>query len=232
MLRTFRLGNRKAVLCVATQIGFDKPENQDSFEFKADASCLAVSVCDGLGSAPSSAAGSKKAAELLAELLVSGCFDKFDFQKKWLSFFPEQPEQFNATAKFVSIRDDAIFYGGVGDGIIAISTGGHLTTCLAHGEFSNQTSCIYDIYYPTEFVEQSISMGKDAVIIISTDGFSEDIGDDGLMMLIDAARESMSTKEGAIEFEHSLSELLENWPNKTNGDDKTVAFIYLEEVGR
>ena len=65
--------------------------------------------------------------------------------------------------------------------------------------------------------------------MISTDGFSEDIKEDGLEMLMNAAGESLQNQKTGEEFDRSLIELLENWPNPTNGDDKTVAFILVEE---
>ena len=46
---------------------------------------------------------------------------------------------------------------------------------------------------------------------------------------MNAARESLQNQKTGEEFDRSLVELLENWPNPTNGDDKTVAFILVEE---
>lgn len=232
MLNVYTLNNRKVIVCSASRIGFDKHENQDSLLVGTNDTDLAVAVCDGLGSAVHSAQGSRKAAELLTSMLLDGSFEKIAFQKAWLRCFPENPQKFNSTAKFISVKRDSISFGGVGDGVIAVRANGQLVTSVSHGEFSNQTSCLFDLYYPYAFSEQSITFLGNALAIISTDGFSEDVKEDGLAILMDAAFDSLGDPEKAKEFDESLENLLKEWPNKTNGDDKTVAFIFVEESGK
>lgn len=229
MFQTNRIGKYLISICFSSQIGYEKQENQDSIFCSANKEAFALSVCDGLGSAPLSAAGSAAAAKIMVDQLLSGHFEKDSFKEEWLKQFPEDTKKYNTTAKFVLIGKEEIRFGGIGDGIIAISVNGTITEYANHGDFSNQTSCIFDLAYDANFKDEIISLSCPSVIMISTDGFSEDIKEDGLEMLMNAARESLQNQKTSEEFDQSLAELLENWPNQTNGDDKTVAFILVEE---
>ena len=229
MLKTYRIDKYLISVCFASQIGLEKQENQDSIFFGVSNEFFALSVCDGLGSAPLSATGSASAAKIMVEQLLSGHFEKGVFKEEWLKQFPEDTKKYNTTAKFVLIGKEEIRLGGIGDGVIAVSTNGAITEYANHGDFSNQTSCIFDLTYDANFKDEAVSLSCPSVIMISTDGFSEDIKEDGLEMLMNAAGESLQNQKTGEEFDRSLVELLENWPNPTNGDDKTVAFILVEE---
>ena len=56
------------------------------------------------------------------------------------------------------------------------------------------------------------------------------IKDEGLALLFKEAESLFSTENKIKEFDESLADLLNDWPNKTNGDDKTVAFIGVREA--
>ena len=229
MIQRFEAEKYRITLCFASHIGFDKTENQDAIHFAANGNAFALSICDGLGSAPLSALGSEKAAKLMVEHLLSGSFDKNEFKEAWVKTFPDNTQLFNTTAKFILIQNKSIRLGGVGDGLIAIQNKDGIVSQTNHGDFSNQTSCIFDIKYDENFVDETKKLTIPSVIMIATDGFSEDIKEDGLEVLMKAAVDSLSNEEACQEFDASLLELLQHWPNKTNGDDKTVAFILVEE---
>ncbi len=229
MLKSFQIGKYSVSMCFASQIGFEKPENQDSIYFDANGDSFGLSICDGLGSAPLSAQGSAEAAKIMVTQLMSGVFEKGAFKEEWLKRFPDSPQKYNTTAKFVSLGQGKIRIGGIGDGIIALNVGGTITEYASRGDFSNQTSCVFDLAYDANFVDVTIQLTCPTVIMISTDGFSEDIKEDGLETLMNFAYESLQKPETSEEFDRSLEGLLKNWPNLTNGDDKTVAFILVEE---
>lgn len=229
MLKAYRINKYLISVCFASQIGLEKQGNQDSIFFGANKEAFAVSVCDGLGSAPLSALGSASAAKIMVEKLLSNHFEKGAFKEEWLKQFPNDTKKYNTTAKFVLIEKEEVRLGGIGDGIIAVSANGAITEYANHGDFSNQTSCIFDLAYDANFKDEVIPLSCPSVIMISTDGFSEDIKEDGLEMLMNAAQESLQNQKTGEEFDRSLVELLENWPNPTNGDDKTIAFILVEE---
>ena len=230
MIKKCKCSDIEIALCINTKIGFEKENNQDSYFFSSSDNAFAISICDGLGSAKNSAEGSKKAARLLVELLVNNEFNRERFQSEWLNYFKDNPKEYNTTAKFIKISGDGIHFGGIGDGLIAIKTEQETTILSDRGEFSNQTACIFDINYPNAFVEKNLPLNGKALMIICTDGFSEDVKDDGLETLFKEAEILFQANNISEEFDKSLVELLDNWPNKTNGDDKTVAFIAVRKA--
>lgn len=151
MLKTYRINKYLISVCFASQIGLEKQENQDSIFFGVNNESFALSVCDGLGSAPFSATGSASAAKIMVKQLLSGRFEKGVFKEEWLKQFPEDTKKYNTTAKFALIGKEEIRFGGIGDGIIAISMNGAITEYANRGDFSNQTSCIFDLTYDANF---------------------------------------------------------------------------------
>lgn len=229
MLKSFQINKYSVTVCFVSQIGFEKPENQDSIFFDANSDSFGLSICDGLGSAALSAQGSAEAATIMVTQLLNGRFGKDSFKKEWLKRFPDSTQKYNTTAKFVFLGQGKIRLGGIGDGTIALKSGGKISEYTSRGDFANQTSCVFDLAYDANFVDKTILPKFPAAIMISTDGFSEDIKDDGLEILMNAAYESLQNPKTSEEFDDSLNELLKNWPNPTNGDDKTAAFILVEE---
>lgn len=225
MVGTIKVKNITIVYCFRTQVGFDKEANQDFVSVCNDNDGFSIVVCDGLGSAKLSAQGAQTAALLLSNMILSKEFRKDDFANKWKASFPSHPEQYNTTAKFVLIRDGQVRFGGVGDGLIAIKTNGSIFEQVDHGAFSNQTSCIADPLFSSGFKDQNMAYSDSMVGLISSDGFSEDIEDGGIGGLLQQAEGSLSDEKKSQEFDEELGRLLADWPNKTNGDDKTVAFV-------
>ncbi len=212
-------------VCFCSEKGFDKEENQDSVRVADSKNSVSVSICDGLGSAKKSAEGSNFASALLSNLVLEDSFDKRQFQKEWLERFDENPSLYNTTAKFICLRATAIKYGGIGDGLIAMMADGKMVTSLDHGAYSNQTSCVYDPFFQMRFQTCEEPFQDECIALISTDGFSEDLVDETIQDLLLEAKDSLKQEDKANEFDESLASLLKNWPNKTNGDDKTVAFV-------
>ena len=230
MIKKYKISGLEITLCFNTKMGFEKENNQDSCFFDANDNVFAISICDGLGSAKKSAEGSNKASKLLVDLLIRNEFNKERLQSEWLENFKENPKEYNTTAKFIKITKDSIHFGGVGDGLIAIKSEHHTTTLSDKGEFSNQTACMFDINYLNAFTEMTLSLNDKVIMLICTDGFSEDIKDEGLDLLFKEAKNLFGIETKIKEFDESLIDLLNNWPNKTNGDDKTVAFIGVRKA--
>ena len=228
MIKQIRTKDVTIKMCINTQIGFDKRENQDAYAFDRSKNAFVVSICDGLGSAKLSAIGSKCAANLMVEHQLALNKNPIDFQRKWInSFADKDPLIFNTTVKYIKINKCTVSYGGIGDGMIAFLKGKKFITQTNHGEFSNQTASVLDPYYSDKYMEESFRSLKECVCLICTDGFSEDIDTKDLKTLLKASRESLSNRKKAKEFDEEIQNLLANWPNQTNGDDKTVAFILV-----
>ena len=233
MFKVIRLKSATIRLCINSQIGFDKKENQDAFAFDKKSDSFVVSVCDGLGSAKLSAEGSKYAAETMVNRQLSQNNSPLDFQRDWVNHFPgENQLMYNTTAKFLKIYKKTINYGGIGDGLIAFLKGKKLITQTSHGEFSNQTSSVLDPYYSDKYLNEKLEYRKECTCLICTDGFSEDIEIKDLKELLKTAREALRSNRKAEEFDQAVQTLLANWPNTTNGDDKTVAFVQIRRTRR
>ena len=231
MIKVIKLNSAIVTLCINSQIGFDKAENQDSFDYGKNGDSFAISICDGLGSAKLSAKGSKYAATKMVEFQLSGKSNPLDFQRDWMNNFQGNNQlMYNTTAKFLKMYKKTIHYGGIGDGLIAFLKGKKLIAQTNHGEFSNQTSSILDPYYSEKFLDERAEYRKECTCLICTDGFSEDIETNDLKQLLAIAREALKNNKKAKEFDKEVCNLLTNWPNKTNGDDKTVAFISIRRT--
>ncbi len=232
MFKVIRLKSATIRLCVNTQIGFDKKENQDAFFFDKKGHSFAISVCDGLGSAKLSAVGSKYAAEIMVNHQLSNK-NSLDFQRDWVNHFSNENQLvYNTTAKYLKIHKKTINYGGIGDGLIAFLKGRRLITQTSHGEFSNQTASILDPYFTEKYLDDRLEYHKECVCLICTDGFSEDIEQKDLKELLITAKESLKRNKTAQEFDREVQTLLQNWPNQTNGDDKTAAFVLIRRTKR
>lgn len=225
MIKIFNLNDIEILVCINTKIGFDKEINQDAYFFDATNDSFAISICDGLGSAKYSSEGSRKASQILVNLLITNTFDKDKFKEMWIDNFKNNPKEYNTTAKYIKIDKKYISFGGIGDGLIAIKGEDNITISLNKGEFSNQTSSIFDINYSSSFLEQQMALSNKTIAIICTDGFSEDLEENGLNLLLEEANRLFGNKQEIEELDRSLEDLLNSWPNKTNGDDKTIAFI-------
>ena len=230
MIKTIRTANSIIKLCANSQVGFDKDENQDSFSYGNANNLFAISVCDGLGSATHSAEGSKYAAEKMVECQLN--YNKpLEFQKIWMNHFPDNKQfEYNTTARFIKIDRKYISYGGVGDGLIAFLKGKKVINQTSHGDFSNQTSSIVDPYFVENYYESNFEFRKECICLICTDGFSEDLEAEALKELLKTAKESLRDNKKSHEFDEAIKSLLENWPNKTNGDDKTIAFVLVRRI--
>jgi serine/threonine protein phosphatase PrpC len=227
MRKDFEFGNFSVSVVWATEKGFDKPENQDSILMNAWDCGFSIAVCDGLGSAKESATGSEEAARTLIRLANSGVsIDSQTLRKDWTDHLgTKKPSEYDTTAKYATIKKAELEVGGVGDGLIAVLQDEAFFMDNGHGTFSNQTSSVFSLYSEESFWKKQFPIGKATLICISTDGFSEDFEETSIGEMMKEMRKSIASDPNGADA--SLSKLLSDWPIKTNGDDKTAAFVYV-----
>ena len=218
------LNNDKYIILANSVIGKKKIENQDSYKIYHDDSSIIICVSDGLGSAKFSKEGSSKAVELGIEFLKNESFNIGDFKNKWKEMIGHNYEFYDTTFKFIKITNDYVMYGGIGDGWISFINEGLFISELAEHQFANQTDTLLNIGIGGKFINKTID-NKLGIALIATDGFSEDIEKSNSGFLTDMY-ESLLNEPNVVN--NDLEELMNDWPVKTNADDKTVIFVVKE----
>ena len=136
------IGTDEYVIIARSVIGKDKIENQDSFKVFSDGSRIIVVVADGLGSAAFSKEGSKKAVEYACQILsTSGSLSSFPetLLARWKESISGNLALYDTTIKFLMITEEKMFFGGIGDGWIALGGPDRYRDLVATNTFSNQT---------------------------------------------------------------------------------------------
>lgn len=226
-----KIGNRIYSIIGCSVIGNGKIENQDSYECYSDDKQIIITVADGLGSATFSKEGSSKIVKLLIDIIREEISDEqipLKLLNRWKVAVGGNLNLYDTTIKFIHITNDRIKYGGVGDGWIAINTTDELISLCASNTFSNQTDSILSFDLKNKFINKEISSDGTKNILISTDGFSEDIEKENGKAFMDDVYNQMIKDRKA--FEEDIRATLENWPIESNKDDKTVIFIHIEEA--
>lgn len=223
--KTFKLENYLIKVIGCSAMGNGKFENQDSVAVEEFDKQIIIAVADGLGSASYSKEGSKKIVDIIITLLHNIEINELsnNLLNKWKEGLEGNINQYDTTVKFIQIKSDRIIFGGVGDGWIAFRNKKTFSSFTANNEFSNQTDSILSINLSEKFWTHKIKLDDNCSMLISTDGFSEDIdkenGDEFLKQV------EKSINESSDDFLKDLEQTMNNWPVETNKDDKTVVFI-------
>ncbi len=226
-----KIRNSKYYITACSVIGQGKLENQDSYDYYFDDNQIIIAVADGLGSATFSKEGSSKIVKLLIEIIKENTekdLIPLKLLKKWKEALVGNLNLYDTTIKFIHIKDDVINYGGVGDGWIVINEKDNFVSLCASNTFSNQTDSILSFDLKNKFVFKENKVSSIKNMLISTDGFSEDMDKENAKLFMDDVYNQVENDMSA--FEDDIKSTLENWPIKSNKDDKTVIFIHREAV--
>ena len=222
-----KIGNAAFRVIGYTVKGFNKKENQDNFGVYSDNTQMVAVLADGLGSAKLSGEGSKKMIKTAINILSSENDLPDDLPRKimdkWSDGFEGPLSQYDTTMKFVKIKNDEIWYGGIGDGWIAINTNDGYFEVVSGSEFTNQTDSILSEKLADKFVIESLKTKTFKILLMSTDGFSEDFEKDKIIPFLEESYSTISKDPKS--YQDNLCKLLDNWPIQTNLDDKTVLVI-------
>ncbi len=219
--------NNKTFSVVACSVkGQDKDFNQDAFAVALGTDGLICVLADGLGSAINSEIGAEAVCkEAIALIKEEGVSDAFParLKKKWMDSLYHKPLSCDTTFKFIQITATEIIYGGIGDGWLTGVLDGKIIDVQSSERFSNQTQSMMSIGYNENFKIFRKAYKDIQVLSLATDGFSEDIeGENVQAFLIDGLKEMQAD---ANSFAKSLERMIENWPIKSNQDDKTIIMI-------
>ena len=202
--------------------GSEDKVNQDSYGYFSDDDCIIIAVADGLGSAPLSQIGSKHVIQSVIETLrdpISDCIWE-RISESWRSSLDGPAEDYDTTCKFACIRKDKVILGSIGDGWLGVKNTDGYFELDNQKEFTNITKsmCSKNMLEETILIECSIdelvSFG------LSTDGFSEDMDSESRETFLTDAGCSLS--ECPLNTFEEIQHVLENWPIKSNKDDKTL----------
>lgn len=221
------IDNKTYLIIIASIIGEGKTENQDSVDLLYDDKQIIVALADGLGSAIFSKEGSSKIVNITLDLLAQEKIKNLpnNILQEWSNSINDNLELYDTTIKFIKIMTDKIIYGGIGDGWIAIKDINDFISVTSNNVFSNQTDSILSFNLTDKFLIKEINNTNITSIIIASDGFSEDIDKQNGYKFLEEIDKSINVDEE--KFCKDIQNTLENWPVKTNRDDKTVVFINL-----
>lgn len=203
--------------------GEGKQLNQDYFLINVDGERIICLLSDGLGSAINSEIGSETVCKVANSIIEEhGLTDKFPYllKKQWANELLVKPISADATFKFFVIDGQEIVFGGIGDGWIIGIVDGKFFEYKSVNNFSNQTDSIMSVGYEEKFKIVRMPYNKIQILSLATDGFSEDIENaNSERFLRDCISEINIDAEA---FLNGLESMIENWPIKTNQDDKTI----------
>ena len=193
---------------------------------------LCVVVADGLGSKPNSKHGAATICELVAKNLVADVSVEFAVEKaisNWYDIVTREKTKtdYSTTCSFAIIDklNSFITIGQIGDSPVWVRTDKNtIITMMPDKDFSNETECIGGYPMPM-FRLRSMSFDNNLEILISTDGFGEEIMDGAICGLLDYLKEQYSvinTKERNLLFTQEIH----NSIGLKNNDDKSVFYIW------
>lgn len=222
-----KLGNDEFLFVGLTSKGLDKEQNQDNFLLLSNDDSITICVADGLGSAKFSHIGAEKAVSIMAGILQKGDFtDELQvvFKHKWKDEIKSDYALYDTTIKFFQITKKHIHYGGIGDGLTLYKQDNHFTKFHNNNNsFTNQTESVNSSSYLHEFKRVSSSNYNFEGLMMATDGISEDIDENQMENMLNQVIKQL--QNDVDNFVNNMIELINEWPIKTNHDDKTIVFL-------
>ena len=240
-------------ICVGglSEKGIDKKINQDTFRIGADTEkeLAYIIVADGLGSCRHSKQGAEKIADILEEWLleklpgyaflsdnVANILAKRMVEAWHDSYRIEEINNFDTTVHMAAFYKESLIFGGLGDGMVLVSYDD--LVCKDHvasrGLFGNVTDSMcslnVDELLDFEIVPEKACHEK-AIVIISTDGISDDLIPEKKLTLPGYFQEVLKEK-GIDVLQGELKEWLDDWKTDGHSDDKTICYLMIEKEGR
>ncbi len=231
--------------------GVDKKINQDTFRIGADTEkeLAYIIVADGLGSCRHSEQGAEKIADILEEWLweklsgyaflsdnVANILAKRMVESWHESYGIEKSNDFDTTVHLAAFYKGSLIFGGIGDGMVLVSYDD--LVCKDHVAsqdlFGNVTDSMCSLnaeeLLDFEIVPEKAYHEK-AIVIISTDGISDDLIPEKKLTLPGYFQKVLKEK-GIDELQGELKEWLDDWKTDGHSDDKTICYLTIEKEGR
>ncbi len=219
------INNQMYEICAVSVKGEGKLENQDSYSIKYNDNTLVLVIADGLGSAPFSKEGSSKIVDICSNYLLRNNIDDNFFDNIisiWKKSVKSNFNLYDTTIRFIHINNESLTYGSIGDGWTLIDRD-EVISVEANNVFSNQTDTIMSFNAKEKLLINKIDVNRFNTLLLSTDGFSEDIEKSSSKQFINKIVEDMNFDLNL--FTNNLEDNILNWPVKSNKDDKTVIIL-------
>ena len=127
----------------------------------------------------------------------------------------------------------SLLIGGIGDGMALISFDNKMCKDIIDSRklFSNVTNsmCSLDIDDLLEYeIIKDSEFNEKAVIILATDGVSDDLIPEKKLTLPDYFEEVIQDN-GVDALQNELQEWIEDWETESHSDDKTLCYLVIEK---
>ncbi|MBI0471277.1 PP2C family serine/threonine-protein phosphatase [Pectobacterium parmentieri] len=206
--------------------------NQDALGIYGLRGGWCAAVADGLGSRPHSRQGSRKAVNLLRQLMRRDCPPLTTevmaaLREAWLNHFGEGYRDYETTCLWACI--DVAGYGlvgQVGDGLLLVRCGGVFNVLsIPRRGYSNQTSTLAQLK-PRECccADVALTQSGDGVLMM-TDGIADDLIPEQLEPFFNAIYRRMRCSSRR-RMRRWLTKELNGWSTPHHGDDKSLAGIF------
>lgn len=142
---------------------------------------------------------------------------------------------YGATLLVTLVTEAFIAYFQLGDGdILVVSDSGEVTRPIAHDErlFANETTSLSGASAWTEFQTsfQPIAGAPPAMILMSTDGYSNSFRDEDSFLKVGADILEVMRSDGVQKVRGSLREWLSEASKSGSGDDISLGIVYREDA--
>ena len=207
--------------------------NQDSYLVVNKSEYTLAVVCDGLGSKKHSKTASKRLCKIISKEVQKGLKSKKlnpitlveTVQKKFKKkIWPFNLLNCDTTCLFALISQSSILMFQVGDGLNALVSNNDLIKCeVEEKDFTNETIAFGKSKKSNwKFKMINKEENKTYRLLLCTDGLSEDIIEDSYIELINHLANNISGKYKNNQY---IKAVIDDWPNKYGGDDKTMVVI-------
>lgn len=210
----------------------DGEPNQDALGVYGLRGGWCAVVADGLGSRPHSHLGSRKAVNLLRQLMrgarpPSAAEVAPALRKAWLDYFGKGYRDYETTCLWASVDVAGRgLVGQVGDGLLLVRSAGVFSVLSTPRiGYSNHTSTLAQ-RDPAEFCSAEIALTQpgDGVLMM-TDGIADDLIPEQLELFFDAIYWRM-LHNSRRRISRWLKQELNGWSTPQHSDDKSLAGIF------
>ena len=245
--KQLKIGDRWISIGGISETGVKKKENQDAFRIGVDCKkqIAYIIVADGLGSCMYSSQGANKIADII-EMWIMNSLPEFDslsdsiaeemigrviFEWK-ASYDSSYIREYDTTFHVALLYKGSLLIGGIGDGMALVSYDkfpckDYIST---HKGFSNITESICSVGSMEEVSHEIItsdSIKNRAIVIISTDGISDDLIPEKMNTLPAYFMEAIRAN-GIASFHLELEDWISDWQTENHSDDKTLCYLMIE----
>jgi hypothetical protein len=209
----------------------NKIKNQDYAKVKSYKQSIIAVVCDGLGSHKFSHIGSKQACHTVIDVMkkyyntnIMNNIDRIlnDIHKRWLDRLKKyNPKESGTTCLFTYIVKDQLLVCQLGDGAIFVDN--EKAFQKDKRLYANETHSLTKTNSIDKWNWKMYNTASS--VMLCTDGVSEDLK----LNKIKVFNEWLFNLSHRFNKNYMMKKELKNWPNKANGDDKSIIYISIGE---